>query len=175
MWEECPPSWDDRVCLGPNHTSSRRTLSVQGSHAWRGDSAMFDEDNLVSHAGLVPLLELAEQTGLSPLMDAHVRFVDERVASGAANATAKLTAIIAGMAAGADSIDDLDVIRSGGMSKLFDGVYAAATLGIFLREFTYGHTRQLAAVLRRHLVALARRTPILAGIDQRAFIDIDSL
>jgi hypothetical protein len=79
------------------------------------------------------------------------------------------------MAAGADSIDDLDVIRSGGMKKLFGGVYACATLGILLREFTHGHTRQLSAVLRRHLVALARRTPVLAGIDQQAFIDIDSL
>jgi len=148
---------------------------VQGSHAWQVDGAVFDEDNLVSHAGLVPLLELAEQAGLSRLVDEHVRFVDERVKSGAANATPKLTAIIAGMAAGADSIDDLDVIRSGGMKKLFGGVYAAATLGIFLREFTHGHTRQLAAVLRRHLVALAGRTPVLAGIGQRAFIDIDSL
>ena len=148
---------------------------MQGSHAFRAGSAMFDEDNLVSHAGLVPLLELAEQTGLSRLLGEHVRFVDERVRSGAANATAKLTAIIAGMAAGADSIDDLDIVRSGGMRKLFTGVYAAVTLGIFLREFTFGHTRQLSAVLRRHLVALAARTPILAGIEQRAFIDIDSL
>jgi Transposase DDE domain group 1 len=148
---------------------------VQGSHAWRGDSAVFDEENLVSHAGLVPLLKLAEQAGLSRLLDEHVRFVDERVKSGAANATPKLTSIIAGMAAGADSIDDLDVIRSGGMKQVFGGVYAAATLGIFLREFTHGHTRQLSAVLRRHLVALAERTPVLAGIDQRVFIDIDSL
>jgi hypothetical protein len=87
---------------------------VQGSHAWRGDSATFDEDNLVSHAGLVPLMELAEQAGLSALLDEHVRFTSERVRSGAANPTPKLTSIIAGMAAGADSIDDLDVIRSGG-------------------------------------------------------------
>ena len=36
-----------------------RTLSVQGSHGWRADSAVFDEQNLVSHAGLVPVLELA--------------------------------------------------------------------------------------------------------------------
>ena len=148
---------------------------MQGSHAFRAGSAMFDEDNLVSHAGLVPMLELAEQAGLSRLFGEHVRFADERVRSGAANATAKLTAIIAGMAAGADSIDDLDIVRSGGMRKLFGGVYAAVTLGIFLREFTFGHARQLTAVLRRHLVALAARTPILAGIAQRAFIDIDSL
>jgi hypothetical protein len=148
---------------------------VQASHTWRGNSAVFDEDNLVSHAGLVPVMELAEQTGLSQLLDEHVRFSCERVKSGAANPTPKLTSIIAGMATGADSIDDLDVIRSGGMRKLFDGVYANATLGIFLREFTHGHTRQLAAVLRRHLIALAGRTTVLAGTEQRCFIDIDSL
>ena len=148
---------------------------MQGSHAWRGNSAVFDEDNLVSHAGLVPLMELAEQAGLSALFDAHVRFTCERVKSGAANATGKLTSIIAGMAAGADSIDDLDVIRSGGMGKLFGGVYACATLGIFLREFTHGHVRQLGAVLRRFLLALAERTPLLPGITERAYIDIDSL
>lgn len=79
------------------------------------------------------------------------------------------------MATGADSIDDLDVIRSGGMKKVFGEVYASATLGIVLREFTHGHTRQLSAVLRRHLVTLAARTAVLAGIEQRAFIDIDSL
>jgi hypothetical protein len=136
---------------------------------------VFDEDNLVSHAGLVPLLELAQQAGLSQLLDQHVRFADERIKSGAANATAKLTAIIAGMAAGADSIDDLDVVRAGGMKNLFGGVYAATTLGIFLREFTHGHTRQLAAVLRGHLVALAGQTRVLDGIGQRCFVDIDSL
>ncbi len=87
---------------------------MQASHAWRGDSAVFDDANLVSHAGLVPLLELAEQTGLSTLLDEHVRFTSERVESGAANATPELTAIIAGMAAGADSFDDLDVVRAGG-------------------------------------------------------------
>ena len=148
---------------------------MQGSHTWRADSAVFDEDNLVSHAGLVPVLELAEQAGLSRLLDEHVRFACERVKSGAANATPKLTSIIGGMAAGADSIDDLDVVRAGGMKELFGGVYASATLGIFLREFTHGHTRQLQVVLRKHLVALAGRTTVLDGIDQRVFIDIDSL
>lgn len=148
---------------------------MQGSHTWRAGSAVFDEDNIVSHAGLVPLVELAEQAGLSRLLGEHVRFGCERVRSGAANATAKLTSIIAGMAAGADSIDDLDVVRAGGMKRVFGGVYAAATLGIFLREFTHGHARQLSTVLRKHLVALAARTPVMDGITQRVFIDIDSL
>jgi hypothetical protein len=136
---------------------------------------VFDEANLVSSAGLVPVLELAEQTALSRLLGEHVRFDCERITSGAANPTAKLISIIAGMAAGADCIDDLDVVRAGGMPKVFGGVYAAATLGIFLREFTHGHTRQLSAVLRRHLVTLAERTPVLAGIGDHAFIDIDSV
>ena len=148
---------------------------MQASHGWRAGSAVFDEDNLVSQAGLVPLLELAQRAGLSRLLDEHVRFVDERVKSGAANPTPKLTSIIAGMAGGADSIDDLDVIRSGGMKKLFGGVYAAATLGIFLREFTHGHTRQLSTVLRKHLIALADQTAVLGGIGEHAFIDIDSV
>jgi hypothetical protein len=142
---------------------------------WRADSAVFDEENLVSHAGLVPVLELAEQAGLSALLDEHVRFGCERVRSGAANPTPKLTSIIAGMATGADSIDDLDAIRSGGMKRVFGGVYASATLGIFLREFTHGHVSQLSAVLRRHLIGLSRSTPVLAGIEDRAFVDIDSL
>jgi hypothetical protein len=71
---------------------------VQGSHAWRGAGAVFDEDNLVSHAGLVPVLELAEQAGLSRLLAEHVRFTSERVKSGTANPTPKLTSIVAGMA-----------------------------------------------------------------------------
>jgi hypothetical protein len=62
------------------------------------------------------------------------------------------------MAAGADCIDDLDVIRAGGMKKLFAEVYAAATLGQLLREFAHGHTLQLASVARTHLVTL--RTPV---------------
>jgi hypothetical protein len=106
---------------------------------------VFDDENLVSSAGLIPVMELAERAGLSQLLDEYVRFTSERIKSGAANATPKLASIVAGMAAGADSIDDLDVIRAGGMSKLFRGVYAAATLGILLREFTHGHTRQLQA------------------------------
>ena len=95
---------------------------MQGSLTWRGDSAVFDEDNVVSHAGWVPLLELAEQAGLSRLLEEHVRFTSERVKSGAVNSTPKLTSIIAGMTAGADGIDDLDVIRARGMKQLFDGV-----------------------------------------------------
>jgi hypothetical protein len=79
------------------------------------------------------------------------------------------------MCAGADSIDDLDMLRAGGMPTLFDGVYAPSTLGTLLREFSFGHARQLESVLREHLITLAERTEVLAGLGQQAFIDIDSL
>ena len=79
------------------------------------------------------------------------------------------------MLCGADSIDDVNVLRAGGTPRVFDEVYAPSTLGIFLREFTFGHANQLAAVAREHLAALAQRTPLLPGIEQRAFLDIDSL
>ena len=71
-----------------------------------------------------------------------------RIKSGSANPLPKLTTVIAGMCAGADSIDDLDVVRAGGMKTLFDGVYAPSTIGTLLREFTFGHARQLESVLR---------------------------
>jgi len=148
---------------------------VQSSYTFTVGSALFDEHNLVSAAGLIPVLELAEQTGLSKLIGEHVDLPSTRVASGAVNAAGKLSSIIAGMICGADCIDDVNVLRAGGTPRVFDEVYAPSTLGIFLREFTFGHANQLAAVARAHLVALAKRTPLLPGIEQRAFLDIDSL
>ena len=138
-------------------------------------SAVFDEQNLVSSAGLVPVLELAEQTGLSRLIGEHVELASTRVKSGAVNPAGKLTSIIAAMMCGADSIDDGNVLRAGGTPRVFNEVYAPSTLGIFLREFTFGHANQLAAVGRAHLVALAARVPLLPGAEERVFIDIDSL
>jgi hypothetical protein len=148
---------------------------VQSSYTFTVGSAVFDEHNLVSASGLIPVLELAEQTGLSKLIGEHVDLPSTRVASGAVNAAGKLSSIIAGMICGADCIDDVNVLRAGGTPRVFDEVYAPSTLGIFLREFTFGHANQLAAVARAHLAALAKRTPVLPGIEQRAFLDIDSL
>jgi hypothetical protein len=145
------------------------------SHRFTTGSARFDEDNLVSHAGLVPLLGLAEQTRLPEILAATVSIKTSRIKSGAANPAPKLLSVIAGMCAGADSIDDLDVLRAGGMPILFNGIYAPSTLGVLLREFRFGHARQLESVLRQHLVALAAHSDVLAGIEEQAFIDIDSL
>ena len=145
------------------------------SHNFAAASALFDDEHLVSCAGLVPVMALATQTGLSQLLEHKVQFACERIKSGAANPSPKLTTLIAGMCAGADSIDDVDVVRSGGMKTLFGGVYAPSTIGTLLREFTFGHARQLESVLREHLAALCRQVPLLAGADERAYLDIDSL
>jgi Transposase DDE domain group 1 len=148
---------------------------VKLSQGWSKATPLFDDQHLVSSAGLVPAMALAEQAGLSELVAERVSLASRRVASAGVNPAGKLTSIIAGMAAGADSIDDLDVVRSGGMPGLFGEVYAPATLGQFLREFTHGHCLQLASVLRAHLVNLVQRSDLLPGIADRAFIDIDSL
>ena len=142
---------------------------------WSRATPVFDDEQLVSCAGLVSVMALAERSGLSALVAGRVRFKTSRVASAGVNPAGKLTSIIAGMAAGSDSIDDLDLIRSGGMRRLFGGVYAPATLGQFLREFTHGHALQLASVLRAHLVGLVEHSALLPGIADQAFVDIDSL
>jgi hypothetical protein len=141
---------------------------VRVSHRFTAGSARFDEDNLVSDAGLVPLLGLAEQTGLAEIIAGKVSITTPRIKSGSANPAPKLLTVIGGMCAGADSINDLDMLRAGAMPILFDGVYAPSTLGTLLREFSFGHARQLESVLREHLCVLAGRTPALAGIDEQA-------
>jgi hypothetical protein len=148
---------------------------VKVSHKFSAGSAIFDDGHLVSCAGLVPVMTLAEQTGLGWLLGEKVHIAEPKIKSGAANPAPKLATLIAGMCAGADCIDDVDAVRSGGMKTLFGGVYAPSTIGTLLREFTFGHARQLESVLREHLVALCERVDLLPGADQRVFIDIDSL
>jgi hypothetical protein len=132
--------------------------------------ASFDDPNLVSRAGLVALMALAQRCGLADLAASHVRI--GRPAG--VNAGLKAGCLVAGMAAGADSIDDLDVLRHGAMPVLFGGVRAPSTLGSFLRSFTWGNARQLEKVHREFLAELACRVPLLPGKDVVAFVDIDS-
>ena len=164
--------------IGVSHASIvqfRKALSVQVSHRFTAGSAVFDDDHLVSCAGLVPVHDVGRADRAGRMFAEKVRSAAPRIKSGAANPAPKLATVIAGMCAGADSIDDLDVVRSGGMKILFDGVYAPSTVGTLLREFTFGHARQLESVLREHLVALCERVDLLPGVDEQVFIDIDSL
>jgi hypothetical protein len=80
------------------------------------------------------------------------------------------------MLAGADSIDDLDLLRHGGMPRLFGGVRAPSTLGTFLRTFTHGHVQQLDKVNAAMLAGLTGDVPnLLAGSGDQgiAFVDVD--
>ena len=133
--------------------------------------ATFDDPNLVSCAGLVPVMRLAEDIGLHDAVADRVRLPTDK----GANPAGKVATIVAGMLAGADSIDDLDIARHGGMRSLFTSVYAPSTLGSFLRTFSHGHVRQLQAAARDTLIGLAGRAPILTGADVLTYVGIDSM
>ena len=134
-----------------------------------GFTAVFDDPNLVSCAGLAPVLQLAERAGLQDLATEHVRIGKP----GGSGAGVKVPALVAGMIAGADSIDDMALLRHGAMDRLFTEVRAPSTLGTFLRTFTFGHVRQLDAVASRLLINLSQAAPLLPGADQIAYVDID--
>jgi hypothetical protein len=133
-------------------------------------SAVFDDPNLIGAAGLVPVMGLAEKAGLPDLVAEHVGVAG----SAGANADLKIGSLVAGMIAGADSIQDMDLVRHGGMSRVFTGHRAPTTLGTHLRAYTFGHVRQLDAVGSRVLVNLAGIVPgLLTGADQVAYLDVD--
>ena len=141
------------------------------AHAARIAVASFDDSNLVSSAGLVPIVRLAENAGLRSLADQWLTVPTDE----GANARLKVASLVAGMVAGADSIDDMAVLRHGGMNKLFTSIYAPSTLGSFLRSFTFGHVRQLDAVASRFLINLATHIPIVpvSADGGLVFIDVD--
>ena len=140
---------------------------MKASHTIR---PVFDDPNVVSTAGLVPALRLAEAAGLYDLLEAGLTVPSP-------NAGIKAAGVIGGMLAGADSINDLDVLRHGGMGCLFAGVRAPSTYGTFLRTFTHGHVQQLDAIGSRLLAGLAQRVPgLLAGArtgEVITFLDVD--
>lgn len=143
---------------------------MQASHTRGRVRARFDDPNLVSCAGLVPVMRLAQDAGLHELAERHLKVPGPA----GANAAAKIASIVAGMAAGADSIDDLDLLRHGAMPQLFTGIRAPSTLGTFLRSLCHGDVRSVHAIHTRFLRNLAARTPLLPGADALVFLDIDN-
>ena len=123
----------------------------------------------MSCAGLVPAMALADRAELTALAGAHLSVPG---AAGVA-AGAKVSTLVAGMVAGADSVSDMDVLRHGAMPRLFGGVRAPSTLGTFLRAFRFGHVRQLDAVAARVLAGLARHAPIITAGEPVTYLDID--
>lgn len=135
-------------------------------------SARFDDRNLIKYGGLVSVVRLAERCGLPELGAELLRWKSSVNSAGAAPVVKMLT-LVFGMVVGADSIEDMDRLRHGGMGRAFAGIRAPSTLGSFLRVFTHGHVQQLAAVCRKVLPALAAHAPLLPGADQIAYVDID--
>ncbi len=142
---------------------------MQRSHTRPVASAVFDDPNLVSCAGLIPMAALAQKCGLAELADEHLSVPTDK----GANAGAKVSALVAAMVAGADSIDGLALLRHGAMGAVFERPYAPSTLGSFLRAFAFGHVRQLDAVAARLLARLHAGTPVLAGMDGPVMVDLD--
>lgn len=156
------------VLRGPG-LSNELGLPDQLSHTGLSLSASFDEPNLVSAGGLVPVMGLARDAGLGELAQTWLSVPTDK----GANAGLKVTSLIAGMVAGADSIDDMAILRHGGMGRLFKACYAPSTLGSFLRSFTFGHVRQLDAVASRFLGNLAGRAPLLGSPTASDFVFVD--
>src|SRR4051794_41969058 len=92
-------------------------------------TAVFDDPNLISVAGLAPVMALAERAGLHGLVAEHVTVPG----SAGANAAVKIPAVLAGVGAGADSISELDLLGPGGGGRAFCGVGGAAGVGAGLR------------------------------------------
>jgi Transposase DDE domain group 1 len=157
------------TCLGSILFAWKGISQMQLLHSRPVVSARFDDPNLVASAGLVPVMKLAAEAGLRRLADELLTVPTDK----GANAGLKLASLVGGMIAGADSIDDMGVLRHGGMDRVFDACYAPSTLGSFLREFTFGHVRQLDAVASRVLGNLAAGTPLLDGVGGDVLVDVD--
>src|SRR5260370_1296475 len=120
--------------------------------------------------GLVTVVARARRAGVAAVAGEYVALADRC----GVNPHLKVPCLVGGMIAGADSIDDMDLLRHGAMPALFGGIRAPSTLGSFLRSFTWGNVLQLEKVSRLLLAELARRAPLLPGKETVAFLDIDS-
>ncbi len=132
---------------------------------------VFDEERLISDAGLLLTGSLAGRLGIEQLVNESVWL--GHAVPGAALPGRKVMTLVHGMLAGADSIDDMNAMRAGSTGLILGhGVMAPSTLGTFLRAFTFGHVRQLDRVLDK---AICRAWSAGAGpAKERLTIDIDS-
>jgi hypothetical protein len=140
------------------------------SHAVDRVEATFDDPNLVANAGLLLFATLTKRLGLEALIDATVKLAG-RV--GGARPGRKVLTLVHTMIAGGSHIDHADMLRAGSSDAVLSHrVMAPSTLGTFLRSFTFGHVRQLEAVIGK---TLQRAWAFGAGPGaQPLVIDIDS-
>jgi hypothetical protein len=134
-------------------------------------AVQFDDRGLISDAGLLLCATLADRLGLEELVNESV-WLGDRV-PGACLPGRKVMTLVHGMLAGADSIDDMNVLRAGATETVLGHrVMAPSTIGTFLRAFTFGHVRQLDRVLD---VAISRAwAQDLGPGDLPLVLDMDS-
>jgi len=130
----------------------------------------FDDPNLVSHAGLVQAASLWQRLGMPGVIRRCLRLPG----SVGANSDAKVATVLMGMLAGADSIDDLGVLRAGATGRLVGAAKAPSTIGTWLRSFTDRHLRQLDAIARQLLVLCWAAGAGPHRWDELLHIDLDS-
>ena len=129
-----------------------------------------DDEGLVANAGLVAVATLSARLGIGLIVEATVRMAG---LVGGASPGRKVLTLVHAIVAGASHIDHADVLRAGSTGRVVGHrVMAPSTLGTFLRAFSFGHVRQLEAVVGK---VLARAWELGAGPgDRRLVIDVDS-
>jgi hypothetical protein len=140
------------------------------SHSPAGLVAVFDDDHAVANAGLLLPATLAQRLGIEAVVDQLVDLGDR---PGGHRPGRKVLTLVHAILAGADCIDDADVLRTGQTARVLSHrVMAPSTLGTFLRSFTFGHVRQLDRVAE---TILAKAWAAGAGPgDAPMTIDVDS-
>jgi hypothetical protein len=140
------------------------------SHGIDRVAVTFDDPNLVANAGLLLVGTLVSRLGLERLINATVR-LGGRV--GGALPGRKVLTLVHAIVAGGSHLDHADMLRSGGTQRVLPHrVMAPSTLGTFLRSFTFGHVRQLEAVVGE---TLRRAWAMGAGPGaRRLVVDVDS-
>jgi len=143
---------------------------MRASHELSRVEVSFDDPNLVSHAGLLQVASLWQRLGMPGVVRRGLRLPG----SVGANSDAKVATVIMGMLAGADSIDDLGVLRAGATGRLLGAAKAPSTIGTWLRSFTYGHLRQLDAIARQLLLVCWAAGAGPHRLDELLYLDLDS-
>ena len=140
------------------------------SHAIDRLEVTFDDESLVANAGLIMPAALMVRLGLEALVNVTVR-LSGRV--GGSRPGRKVCSLVATILAGGSHIDHADMLRAGATQRVLPfRVMAPSTLGTFLRAFTFGHVRQLDAVIAE---TLRRAWSLGAGPGaRRLVIDVDS-
>jgi hypothetical protein len=143
---------------------------MQASHDLQRVSVTFDDDSLLPNGGLSVAALLVQKLGLAELVDDHVTLAGE----GGANSGAKAVTVIGAALAGGDCIDDTAMLQAGATRRLFDGVRAPSTVGIWLRTFVWAAVRQLDRVTRELLARAWTAGLGPADLAADLTIDIDS-